>query len=124
MKFLTTLLIVISIISLILFIICYLSIKIEILLKRENENDRGEIIFSTFFGLIYYKVKIPSINFRGFLEGVNIESSNDGDNIFSFEHLKKFFKVQYQFLENHVNLHETTKWFLSKISCEKLAWNT
>lgn len=120
-------------------LICFTSIRIEILFKRERENDRAEVTIHALFGLIRYRLKLPQIAFAGVDEGVEVRTGSDAampdgkesseggepkDVTVNRRLIERMNDLYQNILESVDFFQAKIRWFLSKITCEKLIWVT
>ena len=113
-----------SIIALII-LISYMSLKIEVLITREDGDDFGEIIFSV-LKYLRYKVTIPiaELGARG-LEVKAEDNIGEQKGIFvNLTKIKHWKRLGDEFLRDFINVNQIIRWFCSKITCEKLVWTT
>ncbi|MBA4495653.1 DUF2953 domain-containing protein [Paenactinomyces guangxiensis] len=115
-----------------LFMIIWItSVRVEMIFKRENGNDRGEVTISAWGGLIRFRMKIPRLGWGGINEGVKLEGEAESVGVHREKEAditKKTvdrFRSQYQQVLDHIeDFQRTVRWFLSKVTCEKLVWVT
>ncbi|MFC7442176.1 DUF2953 domain-containing protein [Laceyella putida] len=134
------LLLVLGLFVLFIFVIWFTTLRIEMVFKREQGNDRGEVIISAWGGLFRYRLAIPQLQWEGIDQGMKVESqakleSNvDGaatkatqkkaDVMVNKRKIKKMKESYRELVENISFFHQTIRWFLSKVTCEKLVWKT
>ncbi|WP_124727284.1 DUF2953 domain-containing protein [Staphylospora marina] len=121
---------------LLILLISMTSVRIEFLLKREDGDDRGEVNIRALFGLIRYRVEFPSLVFKGWEEGLQIQENRAGgaggrnvDNreeefVIDKETMRAAKRSIQEMMDHFVHLRLTLRWFLSKVTCEKLVWFT
>ncbi|MBH8596670.1 DUF2953 domain-containing protein [Thermoactinomyces sp. CICC 10521] len=129
-------LIMAGILVLLVVLIWFTSVRIEILYKRENKNDRGEIKISALGGLVRFRVNLPEVKWTGMDEGMQVEGTVKGQttaakmakekgkvklNRRTFQRLRFYY---HEFVERFDQFHKTIRWFLSKVTFEKLTWVT
>ncbi|MEN9406629.1 MAG: hypothetical protein RLZ12_913 [Bacillota bacterium] len=96
------------------------------MIKRKQQLNQAKVIFSL-LGLIRYKILFPKIELQG-TEGLKAETKAPGTSnkpvTIDLKTLQHFQKISQQLLEEVVRLQEIIRWFLSKVTCEKLTWKT
>lgn len=119
-----------------LIVLWFTSIRVEMLYKREKEDDRGEVKIFALGGLLRFRMELPNFDWKGLDEGLELESEAEGDTAVSPDLGKdkkyainrrtmKKMKEMYDELVDHIDFfHCTVRWFLSKVTCEKLVWVT
>ncbi|MBD1372952.1 DUF2953 domain-containing protein [Hazenella sp. IB182357] len=117
-------------ISMLLLIIFFITVQIEILFKREQEDDHGEVRVSVLKGLIHYNIQIPKLKWEGVDDGIEIEqkdasiSSQSKDSQITAKSIKEAQNHFQQLLARIHHFFEIVGWFVTKIRCEKLKWVT
>lgn len=108
-------------------------IRIEMIFKREQGNDRGEVMIRALGGLLRFRVKIPKVDWKGPDEGVEVKSELDSATTamnkkkgFQIDErkIRKARKLYQESLERIIDLKEIMRKFLSKVTCEQLVWGT
>jgi hypothetical protein len=128
---------IIAVLLILLFVISwFISVRIEIIFKREKENDRGEIKVYALGGIIRFRMKLPKMKWAGLDEGIRMESELESDlvaapdvnkqNRFRITQrtIRKGMARYRELVRNIDHFHRTICWFLSKVTCEKLEWRT
>jgi hypothetical protein len=129
-------LIIAGILAVFVVVIWFTSVRIEFLYKRENKDDRGEVKIYALGGLLRFRVKLPEVKWAGIDEGVRVEGTVKGQTT-AAKMAKEKGKVKinkrtfrrtrflyHEFLERFDHFHHTIRWFLSKVTFEKLVWVT
>ena len=129
-------LIIIATLLVILLLTWYSNIQIEVLFKREKQNDFGKIKVKIFGGLLRFQYDLPKIKWGGLDEGVvteqdlkgkvgKAETKLDKKRVQIDKQKVKKFQLQYrQMLYRFDDLKKVMQWFFGKITCEKFVWNT
>jgi hypothetical protein len=129
-------LIILGTLALLIGIIWFTSVRIEILFKRENENDRSEIKVLALGGLLRFQIELPQVKWEGFDEGAqvrgNLQAGSKSKNMVKRKEivrinrrtLRKIRTVYHEILERFEHYHRIIRWFLSKVTCEKFVWIT
>ncbi|WP_027416448.1 DUF2953 domain-containing protein [Aneurinibacillus terranovensis] len=129
-----TFIIILCMLIILLIILWTTSIRIQIVYKRENENDRFEVEISIWRGLLRYHLNIPLLDLQSLTKGVTMShraKSADGDNI-SRKRKERItphtvYRLRERFLGLLDNIHdfsEILKRTLKTIRCERLEWTT
>jgi hypothetical protein len=128
--------IILGILAGLLVVIWFTTVRIEFLIKREHEDDRGEVKISLLGGLIRFRVEIPRINWEGTDEGMGMEGKIEGDTApastmkkagglkVTRRSVRKASRVIRELYDHIENFQLILRWFLSKVTCEKLVWVT
>ncbi|MBA4603846.1 DUF2953 domain-containing protein [Thermoactinomyces sp. AMNI-1] len=127
---------VLGIAIIILFLVWYSTIRVEILFKRDQQNNDGEIKIVVFGGLLRFKFNLSQLEWKGFDEGIQVKGKLKNQmakiqtgqkkekvqvnkrKVRAFRH--KYLKMLRQIDEFQQIMH----WFFGKITCEKLIWKT
>lgn len=129
-------LIIIVILLIILPLVWYSNIQIEVLFKREKQNDFGKVKVKIFGGLLRFQYNLPQIKWSGLDEGViteqgltgkvgKVEKKLEKKQVQIDKQKIKKFRFQYrQILYQFDDFQRIMKWFFGKITCEKFVWNT
>ncbi|TCS93451.1 DUF2953 domain-containing protein [Hazenella coriacea] len=106
-------------------------VRIEMVYKREQGNDRGEVMFKALGGLLRFRVNIPKVDWEGTEQGIHVESRSGTKAINKQEELqidqrkvRKAKKMYEMVLQRIDDLKEIMRQFLSKVTCEQLIWGT
>ncbi|WP_170839861.1 DUF2953 domain-containing protein [Lihuaxuella thermophila] len=128
---------VILLILLVFFVISwFIVVRIEIIFKREAGNDRSEIKVSALGGILRFHMKFPQLKWEGLGRGMGLKSEAEAESVATPDlNRQKRFRVTRQtirkgkavyrrMLRDIDDLFGTVRWFLSKVTCEKLEWRT
>ncbi len=128
---------IILVLLLVFFIGTWFSdIQIELLFKREAQNDFGKIKVKMFGGLLRFQYNLPQILWGGLDEGVALKQNVTGKigkketktkkkSIHIDKRKVKKFHFEYrQILYRYHDFQRIMRWFFGKITCEKFVWNT
>lgn len=131
-------LLVLGLLIALLVIIWFTALRVELVYKREQGNDRGEIILTAWRGLIRYRIAIPQMQWKGLDQGVKVNTRASMDKMIgngsAEQHnsevkvnkrlLKRLNSAYKEMVRNVSGFHQILRWFLTKITCEKLVWKS
>lgn len=113
----------------------YSSIRVEILYKRLNGDDQGELKVSALGGLLRFRFELPKVDWKGMDEGAEVQK--DWKSIFPKEELVqqdeqnvtwhsvvRRIEIVQQVMDRIHDFKQTIRWFLSRVTCERLDWKT
>jgi hypothetical protein len=128
---------IILVMLLVFFIVTWFSnIQIELLFKREAQNDFGKIKVNMFGGLLRFQYYLPRIQWSGLDEGVVARKNVTGkigkaktkpkkESVqIDKRKIKKLHFAYRQILYRFHDFQRIMRWFFGKITCEKFVWNT
>ncbi|SFJ75324.1 DUF2953 domain-containing protein [Thermoflavimicrobium dichotomicum] len=113
-----------------LIILPFTSVRIELLFKWENENDRGEVKIRALFGLVRLRFTLPQLDWAGIDRGLKVslaEETNDTSpkkEIIGKKTIQRGKEMVRELLDQIDGLKEILRWFFSKVTCEKWVWIT
>lgn len=108
------------------------SVWIEILFKHEHVNDLGEIRIRALFGLVRLRFTLPQLDWRGWEQALQVEGKLTSKHSKLVTTKEKIGKRNIKVMKKRLNellfqiddFMEVVRWFISKITCEKLDWST
>lgn len=129
-------LIVLGFLFLLLLLIWYATVRVEVLYKRERQNDRGEVKIMIFGGLLRFKVNLSELKWKGLDEGVQVKGKMTGkaaktptgqkkERVQVNRRKLKVIRRNYMKILHRIDeFQQIMHWFLGKITCEKFVWHT
>jgi hypothetical protein len=107
-------------------------VRIEIIYRREADNDKGEITVIGLGGLFRYRINIPTVDFKSVDKGVKVEENTKTTAIteevkgtsITMEKMERFYHNYEELLHGVSHLQENLRWFMARITCETWTWRT
>jgi hypothetical protein len=99
--------------------------------QRQENEDKGEVVFKGLGGFIHYKLLIPTLDFKNVSTGVKVESEQESgtkkdkeETFISMENIHYWYENYEELLLRIRSLQETVRSFMSHVHCEKWVWKT
>lgn len=114
-------------IILICFFIMLSPLRVEVDFHHGKMKDQGTITFLGFWNLVRFRIKIPEIKWKGFDQGVEIETVStiqESETTITKDKIKRYRALSKKFIDRIDHFFRILRKFLRNITCEKFHWET